>query len=141
MRAQSALAENCANLDVARDYENSRTVVRSKSLTSAVMQRAHDIWKLNIRLHLAEFADVHPRTVDHWEAEERQISTEAFLTLLDSAVGGEFIDLFMSRLRPEVRQRWWDQQVLLAKLDRSERKRARVEQESRQLKLRIDLKR
>lgn len=141
MNAPSPVTVAKANVALAQDRDTGRTGVRSKSFTAAVMQKAHDLWRTNIRLFLSDFGDVHPRTVDHWEAGERVISMEAFLTLLDSDAGIEVLDIFMKQLRPEVRQQWFDQQVLLAKLERSERKKDRAEQENRQLRLRLELKR
>lgn len=135
MRVQSGASANCANFDVEQSCDIGRTAMRAKVLTTEVMRHAHAMWKTNIRLHLAAYAGVAPRTVDHWEAGEREISTEAFLTLLDSEVGMAFIEIFMASLRPEVRKHWWDQQVLLAKLDRARQHKVRAEERERQLSL------
>lgn len=137
MNPMNATTVNSANAALAQGCESSRTLVRSKLLTTEVMQKAHDLWKLNVRLHLSDFAKVHPRTIDYWEAGDRQISTEAFLTLLDSKAGLEFLEIFMRQIRPDLRQQWLDQQALLAKLDRSESKRKRLERQSQQLRLEL----
>lgn len=115
-------------------------VVRmSVRLTSAVMQILQRSIKVKVAQQVADRAHVGKRTVEHWQAGDRQIEMDDFFFLLEGAEGVEFLDIFWDCVPKHTRDRWLKKELLAMRLAEAELEVKRVRQASVEDQLRMEL--
>jgi hypothetical protein len=118
--------------------EQDRTDVRRNNLTAALMRTAHRLFgdKIgSITKRLARATGHGTRTVEHWLADDREMSLPAFHRLACTDVA--FLDTFMQSLPEAIRAQWLREQILNEQLLKAERRAADQSREIEQLRLEL----
>jgi hypothetical protein len=100
MPRSSAIMNNCANLTTAGNCVRSRRRLRSNVL---IIDRAREIFPIKTAQQLAEITGYPLRTVESWLTGTVKIPTDAFVSLLHSDYGRDFLAAVMTDATP----RWW----------------------------------
>jgi hypothetical protein len=111
------------------------TNVRAKNLTAAVMQVLHSAF--GPRKNIARRADCSLRTIQNWQAGDRQLQLENLLFLLEGSVGVDVFQKFWDQIPEVTRERWFKGEVLRRQLEKRERERAAEDVEIDQLRLEL----
>lgn len=102
MEPSSAASRNCAKLDTAESCGRSRRKLRSNVL---LIERARELFPIKTAPQLTEITGYPLRTVESWLTGDVKIPTDAFVSLLHSDHGREFLAAVMTDAQP----RWWMQ--------------------------------
>ena len=100
MPRTSATMTNHANFTSAGSCVRSRRRLRSNVL---IIDRARELFPVKTAQQLAEITGYPPRTVEAWLTGTVKIPTDAFVALLHSDYGRDFIAAVMVDAQP----RWW----------------------------------
>jgi hypothetical protein len=100
MPASSATTRNFAKIDTAGNCVRSRRKLRSNVL---LIERARELFPIKTAPQLAEITGYPQRTVESWLTGSVKIPTDAFVSLLHSEHGREFLAAVMTDATP----RWW----------------------------------
>lgn len=136
MRALSNVTAGEANLDTEQVFGFERPSVRA---IGAVMRRLHALYPDKFAANVAVRARVSTRAVEHWTAKDaekrRDMSAEAFISLLFSDDGAAVLEAAMLSLPARDRPRWWLRHANTARLATIERMQAEQDEEIKQLRL------
>jgi len=100
MPRSSAIMTKCANLTTAGNCVRSRRRLRSNVL---IIDRAREIFPIKTAQQLVEITGYPLRTVESWLTGTVKIPTDAFVSLLHSDYGRDFLAAVMTDATP----RWW----------------------------------
>jgi hypothetical protein len=100
MPRPSATTDDCANLDTAGNCGRSRRMLRSNL---RIVDAARAAFPVKTALQLAEITGCPVRTVESWLTGRVKIPADAFVDLLHSENGREFLAGVMTDATP----RWW----------------------------------
>lgn len=97
---QSAQKPNFAKMGTATSCGRSRNFLRSNL---KIVEKARELYPVKTALQLAEITGYPLRTVEYWLTGDKKIPTDAFVALLHSDQGREFLAGVMTDATP----RWW----------------------------------
>lgn len=96
----SATASNFAKSEAATSCGRSRSFLRSNL---KIIDKARELYPVKTALQLSEITGYPQRTVEYWLTGKSKIPTDAFVALLHSDQGREFLAGVMTDATP----RWW----------------------------------
>lgn len=97
---QSAATERFAKKGTATDSGRSRSLLRSNL---KIIDTARELYPVKTALHLSDITGYSPRAVEYWLTGKVKIPSDAFVALLHSDQGREFLAGVMTDATP----RWW----------------------------------
>lgn len=97
---RSASAPDYAKQKAASSGGRSRNFLRSNL---KIVEKARELYPVKTALQLAEITGYPQRTVEYWLTGDKKIPTDAFVALLHSDQGREFLAGVMTDATP----RWW----------------------------------
>lgn len=117
-------------------FGNSTPSVR---LLGAVMRKLRALYPAKTAANIAVRAGVKTRTAEYWLSEKagRDMSAEAFLSLLVSEDGGQILAAIMAELPAKRRPEWWRRHANSVRLAAVVKAQAEADAEIRQLQLEL----